>query len=186
MRMLETERLLLKPVEEADLKELLEMQWDRNLMQYMNFKPLSFENQKDWLKSLGKNNMAFSIFLKSENSMELIGLTTLNNIDSLHQRASWGMKLKSNIQSKGVGFEASVILLHFGFSHLNLNKIHGDILFDNIANRKMCSKIGVIEEGVLMKHYFQNGKFRDVVIVGILRDEFYNKNTETIKNLGLY
>ncbi len=185
MRMLETERVLLRPVEESDLIDLLELQWDRNLMKYMNFKPLTLENQKDWLKSLGKDNMAFSIFLKTENKIDLIGLATLNQINTIHQRASWGMKLKSNIQSKGVGFESSLILINFAFSNLNLMKIHGDIMYDNIANRKMCEKIGVREEGILVDHYYQNGKFRDVVLVGILKEEFYLKNNEILTKLNL-
>lgn len=185
MRMLETERLLLKPVEEADLQELLNFQWSKDLMTYMLFKPLSYENQKEWLKSLGKENLAFSIFLKNETGMELIGMTTLNQINHLHQRATWGMKLKPNIQSKGIGFESSLILLHFAFSNLNMVKIHGDIIADNMANRKMCEKIGVREEGLLISHYYQNGIFRDVVLVGILKEEFYRHNSESLKKLGL-
>jgi [ribosomal protein S5]-alanine N-acetyltransferase len=185
MRMLETERLLLKPVEESDLKELLDMQWDRDLMKYMNFKPLSYENQKDWFRTQDKNTISFVVFLKQPEKLELIGLATLNQINQLHQRASWGLKIKSNLQSKGVGFEASIILMHYGFSNLNLQKIHGDIVVDNIANRKMCQKIGAREEGILTRHYYQNGEFNDVVLVGILKEEFYKYNFDRLKELGL-
>ncbi len=185
MRLLETERFLLKPVEESDLQELLELQWDKSLMKFMNFKPLSIENQKEWIKTLGKNNLAFSVFFKNEQKAELIGLATLNQIDHIHQRASWGLKLKSGIQGKGVGFEISLILLHFGFSNLNLRKIHGDSVSDNIGSLKMCDNIGLRQEGVLIDHYFQNGKFRNVTLVGILKEEFYSKNLEVLKNLGL-
>ncbi len=185
MRVLETQRFLLCPPEESDLKELLEIQWDKNLMTFMNFKPLSMKNQYDWLNSLGGKNMAFCIFEKEANSKILIGLATLNNIDTLHQRVSWGLKLKTNLQGKGVGQEVSLMLLHYGFATLNMQKIYGDILFDNIANRKMCQKLGVMEEGVLRNHYYQNGKFRDVVLVGILKEEFYTINTEKLKLLEL-
>lgn len=185
MRMLETQRFILCPPEEKDLKELLELQWDRSLMTYMNFKPLSMKNQYDWLNTLGGKNMAFCAFEKDGENRNLFGLVTLNNIDTLHQRFSWGLKLKSNLQGKGVGFELSLMVLHYGFAFLNMQKIYGDILFDNIANRKMCQKIGVTEEGVLRNHYYQNGGFRDVVLVGILKNEFYEKNDEKLKELGL-
>jgi RimJ/RimL family protein N-acetyltransferase len=183
--MLETERLILKPVEQDDLEGLLELQWDKNLMTYMIFNPLSMENQKEWIKSLGKSNIAFSIFLKEEGINKLIGLATLNQINHIHQRASWGLKLTSNIQSKGIGFESSLILIHFAFANLNMAKIHGDILEENIANRKMCAKLGVREEGVLVNHYYQSGSFRNVVLVGMLKEEFYEKNSEKLKELGL-
>ncbi len=185
MRMLETQRILLKPVEEVDLGELLELQWDREVMRLMNFKPLSLENQREWFKSIGKNSLFFSIFNKIEKKRELIGLASLNQIDHFHQRASWGVKLKTGLQSKGIGYEVSLILLHFGFSYLNLNKIHGDRIAENIGSVEMCKKMGVREEGLLINHYFQNGKFRNVVLVGILREEFYKFNNVKLEELGL-
>jgi len=183
--MLETDRLLLKPVEESELGSLLEMQWSQELMKYMIFKPLSLENQKDWFKSLGKENLAFSVYLKNVARHELIGLATLNHIDRLHQRASWGMKLKPDLQSKGIGFEASLIIIDFAFSHLNLVKIHADVIVGNDFSRKLAEKVGTREEGLLLSHYYQNGKFRDVVLYGILKEEFYSKNRMALINLGL-
>jgi len=183
--MLETERLILKPVEESDLPSLLEMQWSQELMRYMIFKPLSLENQKEWFKSLGNENLAFSIYLKKDEIKELVGLATLNHINYLHQRASWGMKLKSNLQSKGIGYEASLIIIDFAFSHLNLKKIHADVIIENLVSRKLAEKVGTREEGLLKSHYFQNGKFRDVIIYGILKEEFYNKNLKELIRLGL-
>ena len=49
----------------------------------------------------------------------------------------------------------------------------------------MCEKIGVREEGLQINHIFQNGKFRNLVLVGILREEFYKKNLNKLINLGL-
>ena len=185
MRVLETERLLLRPVEESDLGELLAFQWDRKIMGLMNFKPLSMNDQKEWLKTLGGKKLAFSIILKAENEQELIGVATLNQIDHLHQRASWGMKLKMERQSGGIGFEVSLILFHFAFSTLNLHKISGDTVAENAAARKMCQNLGLREEGLLVSHYYQNGKFRDVVLVGILKEEFYKKNRDALSKLCL-
>ena len=185
MRMLETDRILLKPVEESELNDLLDMQWSQELMKYMIFKPISIENQKEWLKSLGKENLAFSIYLKIEDSRELIGIATLNHINQIHQRASWGMKLKSNLQSKGIGYEASLVVINFAFSHLNMMKIHADVIVDNSVSRKLAEKVGTREEGLLVNHYYQNGKFRNVILYGILKEEFYDKNYMELIRLGL-
>lgn len=183
--MLETDRILLKPVEESELNDLLDMQWSQELMKYMIFKPISIENQKEWLKSLGKENLAFSIYLKIEDSRELIGIATLNHINQIHQRASWGMKLKSNLQSKGIGYEASLVVINFAFSHLNMMKIHADVIVDNSVSRKLAEKVGTREEGLLVNHYYQNGKFRNVILYGILKEEFYDKNYMELIRLGL-
>ncbi len=185
MRILETEKLLLKPVEEADLSELLDLQWDNEVVRLMIFKPLSYDSQKAWLKTLGKENIAFTVFYKHNHDKEIIGLATLNNIDHKNQRASWGLKLKTNLQGKGLGFEASLILLHYGFYHLNLIKIYGDFLEENINNEKMTNKIGCRKEGLLVKHLYQRGEFRNLVIIGILKEEFYQHNKNILLKLGL-
>ncbi|MCX6266806.1 MAG: GNAT family protein [Bacteroidetes bacterium] len=185
MRMLETRRFLLKPVEERDLNDLLELQWDREVIRLMSFKPISYENQKEWLKSIGTSKLFFSVFEKNSDNRELVGLASLNQIDNLHQRASWGLKLKANLQSKGIGYEVSLILLHFAFSNLNLVKIHGDRIAENIGSIKLCSKLGFREEGVLIKHYFKNGIHRNLTLVGILKEEFYEHNLEKLRELDL-
>lgn len=181
--MLETDRVCLKPVDEKDLTELLELQWDKDVMKLMNFKPLSMEDQKKWLKSIDNTNMYFSVF-ENENN-QLIGLASLKHIDHFNQRASWGLKLKSSTQKRGIGHEVALILHHFGFSNLNLNKIYGDRIAENIGSIKMCEKLGIREEGRLLNHCFQNGKFRDLTLVGILKEEFYKNNLSNLKKLKL-
>lgn len=185
MRVLETERLLLKPVEEADLPILLELQWDKEVVRQMKFNPLSLDDQKAWIKNLGKNSYAFTINYKTEKKIEFIGLSMINHIDHLNQRASWGMKLKSNLQGKGLGFEASLMIINYAFNYLNLKKIHADYLEENISSQKLVDKIGLRKEGLLINHLFHNGAFKNLLLVGILKDEFYNKNKDILGNLGL-
>lgn len=186
MRVLETDRFLLKPVEESDLLDLLELQWDRDVVKFMKFNPLSFDNQKSWFKSLGKNSFAFTILVKNQNREELIGLCGLNKIDYVNQRASWGMKLKSNIQSKGIGFEASILLIHYAFHYLNLKKIHADYLEENIASEKLTQKIGLRKEGLLINHLYHHGKFKNIVLVGILKDDFYTLNRQKLIDINVF
>ncbi len=185
MRVLETQRLLLKPVEESDLPHMLELQWDKEVVKYMKFSPLSMENQKTWIKSLGKNSLAFTINLKTNNTTELIGLVTLNNIDHVNQRASWGTKLKSDLQGKGIGVETALIIIHYAFHYLNMQKIYADIIEDNISSQKLTDRIGARKEGLLINHLYHNGEFKNLVLVGILKDEFYNKNRKELIRLGL-
>jgi len=186
MRELETSRILLRPVEHKDLVLLLEMQWDREIIRYMKFNPISLEDQENWLKSLGKNMIAFTMLLKGDNGEpEVFGLCSLNNIDRQSQRASYGMKMKQGIQGKGLGYEASLIIQHFGFHHLNLHKIHADFLEENAASLGLVKKIGMRQEGLQVEHVYHHGSFKNIVLVGITKDEFYAVNKEKLQMLGL-
>lgn len=185
MRVLETDRLILKPVEESDLMDLLEMQWDRDVVTYMKFTPISYDDQKRWYSSLGKNSMAFTMFQKVNGNNEFIGLATLNNIDNLNQRASWGMKIKTNLKGKGIGYEASLIIIHYAFHYLNMQKIHADFLQENSSSLGLVAKIGLRQEGLLINHLYHQGMFRNLVLVGISKDEFYANNKDKLEEYGL-
>ncbi len=58
MRVLESDRLLIKPVEEDDLAYLLDLRWDADIMGYLIHDPISMENQENWFRNLKKNRLA--------------------------------------------------------------------------------------------------------------------------------
>ena len=66
MRYLESERLLIKPVEEEDLCALLELRWDKDIMQYLVHEPISKKKQLEWYSGLSDKDIALSIFSKND------------------------------------------------------------------------------------------------------------------------
>lgn len=176
MRILETERLLLKPVESEDLKFLLDLRWDEDVMEYLIHDPISFKNQVDWFNALKKNDLALSIFLKEEDKLRIIGTIGLYDMHPRHQRATWRLRISPSFQGHGYATEASRLLLDYGFNTLNLNKIFSDSFADNEVILKLLKKLDFRQEGLLIGHYFHKGRFRDAVQFGLLRNDFNRKN----------
>ena len=172
MRVLETERLILKPVEAEDLKYLLNLRWDQEVMNYLVHDPISFKNQTDWFNSLNKKDLALSIFLKEDTALRIIGTVGLYEINTRHQRGIWRIRLDPAQQGKGYATEAIKLILDYGFNTLNLNKITSDSFADNEAIVKLTLKMGFKQEGLLIGHYFHKGKFRDAIQFGLLRKDF--------------
>ena len=175
MRILETERLLLKPVEADDLKYLLNLRWNSEVMDYLIHDPISYKNQIDWFNNLNKKDLALSIFLKEETEVRIIGTIGLYEINTRHQRAIWRIRLDPEWQGKGYATEAIRLILDYGFNTLNLNKITSDSFADNEAIVNLTLKLGFKQEGLLVGHYFHKGKFRDAIQFGLLREDF-NEN----------
>ena len=175
MRILETERLLLKPVEADDLKYLLNLRWNSEVMDYLIHDPISYKNQIDWFNNLSKKDLAMSIFLKEETELRIIGTIGLYEINTRHQRAIWRIRLDPERQGKGYATEAIRLILDYGFNTLNLNKITSDSFADNEAIVNLTLKLGFKQEGLLFGHYYHKGKFRDAIQFGLLREDF-NEN----------
>ena len=75
-------------------------------------------------------------------------------------------------RSKGIGTEVAKLLLEYGFNSLNLNRIWVGNISNNIAAIKSVDKLGFKVEGILRSSIYKNSKYHDVIIRGILKDEY--------------
>ena len=164
MRILETERLLLKSVERDDLKFLLDLRWDAAVMKGLIHDPISVRSQEDWFEKIQRSNdVALSIFIKENGElteMTIVGTVGLYNFKHRHQIATWRVRLAPGYQGMGIAREAIMLVLDYGFNTLNLNKIISDSFADNEAIVSLSKKLGFVEEGILRSHYFHDGKFK--------------------------
>lgn len=173
MRILESERLVLKPVEESDLQYLLDLRWELSVMEYLIHEPLSLADQLKWYKNLTNKDLPLCIFIKTEDSqLNRAGTVGLYDINRRHQRAVFRIRIDPNEQRKGIAYEAANMVLDYGFNTLNINKVTSDTFADNEAVIKLNLKIGLRKEGLLYKHYYHKGEFRDAIVFGLLKEEF--------------
>ena len=178
MRILESERLIMKPVEPADLPYLMEQRWDVSLTDHIIHNPISSYNQQQWYERICQNgDVVLSIFFKHpDREPELLGAVGLYNINMRHQLATVKtMRIPEKFQGLGIASEALSMLIDYGFNTLNLHKITCDTFADNVATAKHLEKVGLRQEGVLRKHYFHQGKFKDALSYSILREDFQSK-----------
>ena len=55
---------------------------------------------------------------------------------------------------------------------MNLNRIELGVLGSNISGLKLYEKVGFKREGVKRQSIYKNGKFVDVIMMAILKEEF--------------
>lgn len=188
MRILESERIILKPVEPEDLPYLMDQRWEADLIDYIIHNPISSYNQQQWYEKICRNgDVAMSIFYKEKPGEKpvLLGAVGLYDINYRHQRATWKtLRIPKQYQGLGLAREAAEMIIEYGFNTLNINKITGDAFPENKSIITLMEHLGFKEEGRLKQHYFHQGRFRDVVIYSILREDFHrlasdrNKTTE--------
>jgi len=181
MRVLESDRMLIKPIEREDLSFLLDLRWDKEIMDHLIHDPISRGSQEKWFERLTQSDdIALSIFVKDgkdPSGKEIAGTVGLYNFNFRHQRATWRVRISPNFQGKGIAFETVNMVLDYGFNTLNLNKIVSDSFSDNAAIVKLSEKLGFKDEGLLKSHYFHQGCFRDAINFGLLRDDFNKQST---------
>jgi RimJ/RimL family protein N-acetyltransferase len=76
---------------------------------------------------------------------------------------------------KGLGTEALRLLADLGFGKLNLNRIMLRVFDDNARAIRSYEKAGFKTEGRLRESDFHNGRYRDTLIMAILRSEWESR-----------
>lgn len=179
--MLIGKNIVLRPLKMDDLQKTFE--WRNNLeliklTQGIRF-PKTIEMEKDWFNQIlnDKSNKNIYFGIDEIKTGEFIGIIQLNNIDYISGTAIWGFIIgDSKNQGKGYSIEAPRLLFNYAFKVLNLRKIFGYPIEFNEATFKMHQKLGkFIEEGRLKKHVYFDGKYHDVIILSLFREDFYNE-----------
>jgi len=89
-----------------------------------------------------------------------------------HKRGELGYWLGRDFWGKGYATEAAAAVVGWGFATLALNRVSAARFGDNPASGRVLEKIGMTQEGVLRRHAFRDGVFKDMVMYGILREEW--------------
>jgi RimJ/RimL family protein N-acetyltransferase len=102
----------------------------------------------------------------------LVGLVRLYDIQWMHGTAILGVSIGPDNWGRGLGTEASALILKYGFDELGLHRIWLDVFGYNERAIHVYRKLGFVEEGTLRQHLQRDGRRWDVILMGLLRDEF--------------
>lgn len=96
-------------------------------------------------------------------------------VDLRHQHAEFGYWIGVPYWNQGYTTEAARRLLDYCFADLALRRVYASFFTHNPASRRIMEKIGMTYEGTLRQHYERFGSFYDVGCCGILRSEWEAK-----------
>ena len=170
--LLETDRLVLRRIEESDVNEIFILRSDRRVMQYIERPPgKSTEDARLFIQKINeliKNNDAIQWAITLKNDPVLIGTICIWNISKENHRGEIGYALYPDAHGKGIMQEALTEVLNFGFNILKLHSIEANVNPDNIASIKLLERNKFIREAFFKENIYYEGKFSDSVIYSLL------------------
>lgn len=104
-----------------------------------------------------------------------IGVACLRNIDRQHGNAELVLGIgEKEKRLAGYGVDLMICLLDIVFYQLHFEKAYLNILDNNRLGLKSALSFGFIPEGKLRRHRFVDGKYEDLHILGMVREEYEN------------
>lgn len=174
---LETDRFILRKIEEGDLETLHGYWSDEVVTEYMNvtFKSIEETQQMvDLLNILPEIEEGRRWAIVDKKSGIVVGSCGYHNMKAEHRRAEIGFELGREYWGQGIMQEVMNIVIHHCFEDLGLNRIEAFVTVGNHRSLKALDKLGFKQEGILREYEFIRGKFRDQVVLALLRSDWDN------------
>lgn len=136
--------------------------------------PVSNEQQIRWFQSHGndENNLRLVIETHQDGA---IGYANLVNIDWKNRTAFHGIKIaRREFRTRGIGTDTVMAVMRYAFEELQLNRLDGAIIDYNEPSKGLyCKRCGWKIEGIRRQAIFKRNRYHDVIVVGILRQEYF-------------
>ncbi|HUA13870.1 MAG TPA: GNAT family protein [Verrucomicrobiae bacterium] len=183
---LEGSLVRLRPLEHSDLTERY-LGWlnDPEVTRYTEAGtfPSTREDLENFYRSVtgSKNDVMLAIVDRA--SGRHIGNVKLGPIHWIHRTATLGILIgEKEFWGKGVGLEATRLMVEYGFERLNLHRIDLGVFAEHEAAVRCYEKAGFKIEGRMREDLFQDGRHRDRLWMGLLRSEYKPLKGEAKKN----
>ena len=111
---------------------------------------------------------SFNIFLDGK----LQGCIGLHHINMPNRSAAIGYWLGKDGVGKGLILQSCIQLMAYGFNNLKLNRIEIKAALSNFRSQAIPEKLGFKKEGILRQAEFLNGKFIDLQLYALLKEEW--------------
>ena len=103
---------------------------------------------------------------------ELCGITGLESISSVNRDAVIALFIEESRRRQGIGIRSMALVLDFAFRQIGLNRVTSYYRADNPRSRQMTSRAGFETEGTMRDAWFADGRYHDMICVGLLRSEW--------------
>ncbi|UAN62210.1 MULTISPECIES: spermidine N1-acetyltransferase [Serratia] len=163
----------LRPLEREDLIFVHQMDNNASVMRYWFEEPYEAFVELSDLYDKHIHDQTERRFIIENDSVK-VGLVELVEINHIHRRAEFQIIIDPVHQGNGYAKNAAILAMDYGFSVLNLNKLHLIVDSENQKAIHIYTKLGFEVEGKLIDEYFANGKYRSVLRMCIFQNRYFD------------
>lgn len=176
MARLAGENVMLREFRWEDLPEMRRWICDGRATRYLGtrfIRPQTWEQTEQMLRGLLMGEAGGeSLVIADIGTLGYLGQISLQGVDRFSQQAELAVIVSPEHWGKGVATEAIGLMLRYAFHALNLNRVWLKVFAEHEAAVRLYRKCGFVQEGVLRQDAFLEGRYRDTIVMSVLRDEF--------------
>lgn len=163
--------IYLRSLETSDLERTFKWHNDPDLYRQLGgtFHYVSHATEEDWLRrKQGFSNNELNLAICTSEEHRHIGNIYLRNIDWVVRHCEMQIFIgEAGQRGKGYGVEALTLLIRHAFLDLGMQRMYLYVLEDNQPAIKLYQRCGFVREGVLRRHAFKDGQFKNYIVMGL-------------------
>lgn len=177
--LLETTRLLLRPIEKNDAEAVFAYRSDAWVNRYQGWIPASISDVNYFInykvsQEINLPGTWIQLVLVTKNTHELIGDIGVHFLSADTFQVEMGCTLNKLYHGKGYALEALKGTISYLFHELNKRRIIASIDPRNDSSIRLYERLGFRKEAHFRESIYLNGEWVDDLVYAILKDEWKN------------
>ena len=178
---LETARLLIRPVTDADVDDLYAYYHLPDVVRYL---PWTVRTREDTLEViqkrkttvyLGKEGDTLALGVELKETGKLIGEVFLFWRNEESQQGELGFVFHPDFHGQGYAQEAAERMLAVGFEEMGWHRIYGGLDSRNTPSARLLTRLGMRQEAHFIGNKLFKGEWNEEFIYAILREEWLSR-----------
>lgn len=129
------------------------------------------ESHENWIRTMVETGKVVQMIICEAATEREVGSVYVRDIDTTHNKAEYGIFIGEDIaRGKGYGTAAAKLMIRYCFEELKLHRLFLRVYADNIQAIRSYEKAGFIKEAYLREDVCIDGKYKDIVLMGILNN----------------
>ena len=162
--------IYLRPITYADTEDIV--RWRNQPDVRKNFiyqKDFTKEGHETWMREQVETGKVAQFIVCDLETDKAYGSCYIRDITTEHSKGEFGMFLgEADARGRGIGTAIQRLSFRYGFEELGLHRLYMRVVTGNSPSLGSCENNSVTVEGVLKDDVFINGRYYDVVLLGII------------------
>lgn len=130
------------------------------------------ESHEQWIHTMVETGKVVQMVICETEGGRPVGSVYLRDIDRRHNKAEYGIFIGGEgARGKGYGTAAARLMIRYAFEELGLHRLFLRAFADNEQAIRSYEKAGFEREAYLREDVCIEGRYRDIVLMGMLNRE---------------